>query len=71
MFLKPFFIVAAVLLFSTLNGWALINGLKQNNAWSSTMAMMAIGGTFYFVHLYQKLLSSSPEEPENDFTDTP
>lgn len=70
MLLRPPFFIAAVLIFSVLNGWALITGLKQNNGWSSTLALMAIGGTFYFIHMYQKLLNTPPDEVENEFPKT-
>ena len=69
MLLRPPFMFTAVVIFSMLNGWALVNGLRQNNVWSCLMAFAAIGGTFYFVHIYLKMLRTPIEEPENEGTD--
>ena len=71
MLLRPPFIFTAVLIFSMLNGWALVNGLKHNNGWSCLMAAAAIGGTFYFVHVYQKLRTTPPDETDEEGIDHP
>lgn len=71
MLLRPPFIFTAVVIFSMLNGWALVNSLNQNNVWSCAMALAAIAGTFYFVHLYQKLRTTSAEGTDNEGMDHP
>jgi len=55
MFLRPAFIFSASIIFTVLNGWALSQGLKNNNAWSVILAGMAVVGTFYFLHIYKRM----------------
>jgi hypothetical protein len=62
MLLRPPFIFAAVLVFSVLNGWMLMNSLHRNNGWSASLSLVAIGGTGYFVYIYHRLLTTAPDE---------
>jgi|GEM_PF-3942274 len=55
MFLRPAFIFSAIIIFNILNGWALSQGLKNNNVWSVILAGLAIGGSFYFLHIYKRM----------------
>ena len=71
MLLRHPFIFTAVIIFSMLNGWALMRGLKHNNGWSCLMALAAIIGTFYFLHIYQKLRNTSADENDKDGTENP
>lgn len=71
MLLRPPFIFTAVIIFSMLNGWALVRGLKHNNGWSCLIALAAIVGTFYFVHIYQKLRNTSTKGNGDNRTDDP
>ena len=69
MLLRPPFVIAIVIIFSMLCGWMLMNGLQDNNAWSSVLAIMAICCIVFFVHLYHQLLITPPNEPEAEITD--
>jgi cell division protein FtsW (lipid II flippase) len=69
MLLRPPFMFTAVVIFSILNGWAFVNGLNQNNVWSCLMSSAAICGTFYFVHIYQKLRTTPVDDNENNGID--
>lgn len=62
--------MAAIIIFSVLNGWMLMTGLRQNNAWSSALALLAIGCSFYFIYLYHKLLTTPPDEAEPEMNDS-
>ena len=55
MFLRPAFIFSAVIIFNILNGWALSQGLKNNNPVSVILAGLAVVGTFYFLHIYKRM----------------
>ncbi|MEO7310554.1 MAG: hypothetical protein ABIX01_09160 [Chitinophagaceae bacterium] len=66
MFLRPWFIFSAIIIFSLLNGWAFSMGLKNNNITGVILSSLAIAGTFYFLHIYRRLRSElhSAEEEE-------
>ena len=66
MLLRPAFMFTIVIVFSLLNGWAFSMGLKNNNITGVILSSLAIGGTFYFLHIYRRLRSElqSAEEEE-------